>query len=304
MEDRLFHGLGLKLVALGVAVLLWLSVAGEPIVERGLQIPLEFENVPEALNIAGAPPDTVRVRVRGSSSVVSGLEPGEVVAVLDLAGERPGHRLFDMFAGRVQAPFGIEVAQVVPATITLTLERAGSPRTVRIVPDIEGQPAEGFVAGGISTVPATVDVIGPESRLAELTEALTEPVSVGGKSDRVQAVVAVGVADPMLRLVTSTTAEVTVDIVPAPLERTLHEVPVLVRNAEGRGPTRVEPATITVSVRGSRITVRELDTSAVEAYVDLAGLPSAQYNLPVMVESRHEIGITHIDPPFVRITLR
>ena len=305
MDYHPFRDLGLKLLALGLAVLLWLSVAGEPVVERGLQVPLGFENVPDALEIAGDPPDTVQVRVRGAASIVNELESGDVVAVLDLAGEPPGNRrLFDMFAGRVRAPFGVEVTQVVPATITVALERGGSPRTVPVVPDIEGQPAEGFVVGRISTVPATVDVIGSESRLAGLSEALTEPVSVVNVSEAVQAVVTVGVADPTLRLATPTTADVTVEIVPAPLDRTLHEVPVVTRNVEGRRRARVEPDQITVSVRGPRDTVRELDVTAVEAFIDLAGLGPGQYNLPVMVGSRPEIGVTHIDPPRVRISLR
>ena len=44
MNYHPFRNLGLKLLALGMAVLLWLSVAGEPVVERGLQVPLGFEN--------------------------------------------------------------------------------------------------------------------------------------------------------------------------------------------------------------------------------------------------------------------
>ena len=302
---RLFSDVGLKLLALGLAVGLWLSVAGESVVERGLEVPLGFVNVPDALQVTGDPPDAVRVRVRGASSIVNRLDPGDVVAVLDLADERPGHRrLFDMFAGRVRVPSGVDVTQVVPATVTVTLERAGSPRTVPIVPDIDGQPADGFVVGRISTLPATVDVVGSESRLADLSEALTEPVSVDGVSQRVQAIVTVGVADPMLRLASPSSAEVTVEVVPAPIERTYHEVPVGTRNVDAAVGGRAEPGTITVSVRGPREMMRLTAGGAVEAFVDLAGLEPGRYNLPVLVESSPEIGVTQIDPPFVVITLR
>ena len=98
MAYQPFRDFGLKGLAVGLAALLWLSVAGQPLVERGLQVPLEFENVPSGLEIAGNLPSTVQVRVRGSSPIVSGLEVGEVVAILDLEGERPGRRLFDLFA--------------------------------------------------------------------------------------------------------------------------------------------------------------------------------------------------------------
>ena len=294
---------GLKVLAAGLALLLWFSVAGEPVVERGLEIPLEFENVPGSMEIAGDPPDSVRVRLRGAAGVVNGLEPGDVIALVDLEDERPGRRLFDLFSGLVQAPPGIEVTQVVPATVTLTLEPVGAPRAVPIVPDIAGQPADGFAVGRIVTTPPAVDLVGPASRLEQITTALTEPVSVAGATGRVEATVTVGVADPVVRLRIPVSATVVVDIVPAPLERTLHEIAVESRGLDGRRAV-VAPDRITVSVLGARELVRALDTGSVRAFVDLAGLAPGDYNLPVAVESGDELGVTQIDPPFVRVTLR
>ena len=207
----------LKFLAVILAVGLWISVSGEPVIERDLEVPLGFENVPNTLQVAGDPPDSVQVRVRGAVSILNGLAPGDIVAVLDLENERSGdRRLFDMFAGRVQVPFGVELMQVVPATIAVALDQTGLPRSVTVVPDITGQPAEGFVVGRISTVPAMVNVVGPRNLLVGLSEALTEPVSVEGAYERVQSIVTVGVADPVLRLQTPSSAEVTVDIVQAP----------------------------------------------------------------------------------------
>lgn len=91
-----FRHLGLKVLAIALATLLWLTVAGEHVVERSLRVPLEFRNIPLQLEITGDPPDTVDVRLRGSSGVLGRLDPGEVVAVLDLSGGRPGARLFHL----------------------------------------------------------------------------------------------------------------------------------------------------------------------------------------------------------------
>ena len=297
-----FRDFSLKVLAVGIAVLLWLSVAGERVIERGLEVPVEFENVPSELEIAGQPPDTVRVRIRGSAGIVGNVEPGDVVAVLDLSDERPGQRLFDLFSGQILTPSGVDVTSVVPASIALTLERAGVARTVPIVPDIVGQPAEGFVVGRIATEPPTVEIVGPETMLQQLSEALTEPVSVTDATQAVEAVVTVGVGAPTLRLATPVAARVTVEIIAAPLERTVHDVPVRVRPSE-RSAT-IEPDRITVSVRGPRDVVQTLDGEALQGYVDLAGLRPGRYNFPVTIESTGEIRVMHIDPPSVRITLR
>src|SRR5947208_9000988 len=89
-----FRHLGLKVLSLGVALLLWMVVSGEEAVERGLRVPLELQQVPAGLELSGDIPATVDVRVRGASGTLSRVAAGDVVAVLDLRGARAGRRLF------------------------------------------------------------------------------------------------------------------------------------------------------------------------------------------------------------------
>ena len=302
---RFVENLGLKLLAMALAIGLWLSVAGETVIERGFEVPLGFQNVPADLQVAGDPPDTVHVRVRGPMSIVNRLALGDVVAVLDLAGERPGERrLFDMFADRIRTPFGVEVIQVIPATITAALERAGAPRTVPVVPDIEGQPAEGFTVGRISMVPESVEIVGPTSLLDNVVEAITEPVLIEGSTERVQSLVTIGVSDRVLRLQTPSSAEVTVEIVPAPVERNIQELTISSRSLEPGLEVSFDPSSVTVGIRGSEALLRAMAEGEVDAFIDLAGLSAGRYNLPVTVVSSADIGITHIDPPNVLVVLQ
>ena len=74
MSYHPFRHLGLKIVAIALATLLWLSVAGEHVVERIMRVPLEFRNIPAELEVVGDPPATVDVRLRGSSGLLSRLE--------------------------------------------------------------------------------------------------------------------------------------------------------------------------------------------------------------------------------------
>nr|MBA2305428.1 hypothetical protein [Acidobacteriota bacterium] len=77
-----FRNPGLKIMAVIVASALWFTVAGEQNVERTLRVPLEFRNKPANLEILGDPPTTVDVRVLGSSTLLSRIDPGEVVAMI------------------------------------------------------------------------------------------------------------------------------------------------------------------------------------------------------------------------------
>jgi YbbR domain-containing protein len=298
-----FRHLRLKVLALALATLLWFTVAGEHVVERGMRVPLEFRNIPESLEITGDPPSTVDVRLRGSAAVLGRLDPGEVVAVLDVAGARPGSRLFHMRSDEVRTPFGVEVSQVLPSTVSLELERSAT-RVVPVVPALEGEPAAGYVVGRRSSEPATVTVLGPESHVRQLSEATTEPVNIEGRHDGIRDVVTVGVADAAVRLEKPLSATVLVEIWPAPVERELGGVPVRWRNLGTGLRAQVTPSIARVSVRGREEALREVQADAIDAFVDLAGLGAGRYNLRVQVDPSEAFGVNTIIPSVVEVTIR
>ncbi len=303
MRYHPFRHLGLKVLALALATLLWFTVAGEHIVERSLRVPLEFRNIPGELEMVGDPPDTVDVRVRGSSAILSRLQPGEIVAVLDLSSARAGSRLFHIRADEVRAPFGIEVAQVVPPTLSIEVERSAH-RRVPVVPAVQGEPGPGFVAGRISAEPATVEIVGPDTRVRQIAEATTEPVSVAGAKARVHDVVTVGVADSSVRLVQPQSATVIVEIWPAPIERTVTGVPVRYRNLGAGFRAQVSPSLVRISIRGNREALADVRNDAVQAFVDLAGLGIGRYNLRVQVDPAQSFAVTSVDPAVVAVTIK
>jgi YbbR domain-containing protein len=298
-----FRHLGLKVVALALATLLWLTVAGQHLVERGMRVPLAFRNKPPDLEIIGDPPTAVDVRLSGSSSILSRLDPGEVVAEVDLAGARAGARLIPLHADEVRVPYGVEVEQVVPATLALQLEKSAR-RTVSIVPAVEGDPAPGYAIGRVTPAPATVEVIGPESRLKDLTGATTESISVAGRSATVRDTVTVGVTDSSVRLVDPRPIVVTVEIVPSPVEREVSGVPVRWRNLGAGLTARIAPSLARVSIRGQRDALERLRGDAIDAYVDLAGLGAGRYNLQVRVDPSQSFGVIDVTPAVVDVTIK
>jgi YbbR domain-containing protein len=303
MRYHPFRHLGLKVLSLALATVLWLTVAGEHVVERGLRVPIEFRNVPQSLEIVGNTPDTMNVRVRGSSAVLSRLQPGDIVAVLDLSSARAGSRIFTVRTDQVRAPFGVEVSQVLPATIPLDLE-SSLQRRVPVLPSVEGDPAPGFVIGHESAEPPTVEIVGPESHVRQVSEARTEPVDVSGARARVRDVVNIGVADSSVRLVEPQNATVIVDVVPAPVEKQIENVPVRARNLRNRLQVDASPKTVRVTVRGPREALAALQSESIVAFVDLAGLGTGQYNLRVQVDPAQDYGVTAIAPAVVSITVR
>jgi hypothetical protein len=206
-----FRHLGLKVVSIVLAALIWLVVSGEQTVERGFRIPLEFSNLPGGLELASDAPTVVDVRVRGSSGALGRLTPGELVAILDLRQAKAGQRLFHMTGSDVRAPFGIDVVLVTPSSLAITFEPSAS-KEVAVSPIVEGEPAAGFEVRRVAAEPAVVVVSGPTTAVRATAEAITEPVSVAGATTTVTELVNVGVADPAVHLRSAEAVRVTVTI--------------------------------------------------------------------------------------------
>jgi len=199
-------------------------------------------------------------------------------------------------------PFGVQVVQVTPPSVTLTFEKSAS-KAVSVMPAIEGNPAPGYVVGTTTIDPKTVDVVGPESAVDRVTEAVTEPVSVANAKQDVTETVTIGFQDSSLRLKTPRLASVRVHIVPGPVERPLRERAVHLRNLSPGLRAQATPNAVHVVLRGSRQGVGRIDAEMVSAYVDLAGLGAGDYSLAVKVDSPPDAGVARIDPATVQVRI-
>lgn len=297
-----FRHLGLKALSVGIAALLWLFVSGDESVERGLRVPLEFQQFPSDIEMMGDAPSLVDVRVRGGTSTLSRIGPGDIVAQLDLKAARVGRRLYQITPEQVRVPFGVQVVQVTPPSIALAFERSAS-KQVPVVPEVEGDPVPGYVAGKTTVDPPMVEVVGPQSAVARATEAVTEPVSVSGAHATVKDSVTIGFIDPALRLKVPRMAEVTVEVVPGPVERAFRERPVHLRNVGRNLVARATPNAVEVVLRGSRDAVNRVEPADVEADVDLAGLGAGTYMLAVRAASSERAGVARILPATIQVTI-
>jgi hypothetical protein len=298
-----FRNFGLKAVAVGIATLLWVAVGGEKIVERSMKAPLEMQNLPPALELVGDTPSSIDVRVRGTSTSLGRLSPGEVKAVLDVGNVTPGRNLFQIRPDLVSAPFGVEVSYAGPATVALQFERQLT-KEVPVKPDVEGDPAPGYEVRRVTVEPARVEVIGPESELRELTEAVTEPIELRSSAGQVREKVAIAILNSEARLRTPQDAVITVDIQPVRTERLISGVPVRMQQLQAGLQAQSSPSIVAVTVRADEEALNSLTAGSIEASVDLTGLGAGRYLLPVRVSPSRLFGVVRADPPQVQITIK
>jgi YbbR-like protein len=115
------HNLSLKLIALGISFFLWATYTAEPFEQIGYNVPVAYINVPEGLAVGGAPPNTVRVVLRGRSGLLRRLTPADLALNVDLATAPSGDVPIRLSPSMVDVPYGTEVVRIAPAQFRVSL---------------------------------------------------------------------------------------------------------------------------------------------------------------------------------------
>ncbi len=203
------HNLGLKVLALLSAIALWYAVAREPVAEIGFSVPIEFQHVPEALEITSEAVPEAQIRVRGPQRIIREVAASDVHPVIDLAGARTGERSYELNAARIGVPRGVQVVQVVPAQFLVSLDRRAT-RQVQVHPRVTGTLPPGYRLETVTSEPSMITITGPEGRVNAVEEAITDPVDASGVMDRMTTPVSAYVNDPLVRVVGPAQVRVTV----------------------------------------------------------------------------------------------
>lgn len=275
----------LLVASLALGAVLWLLITGRQTAERGVSVPVELRNVPRDLEVTGDALNSIDVRLRASPGVMDSLEPGRVLATIDLRDAHEGEAIVQLSPEMIRVPFGFRVVKIAPAILTLNLE-ASERKTVPVRPRVIGRPAEGFEVAAVTSDPAEVRVAGPRSRVQEIESAYTEPVSVDGARDTAEQLVNVGLEDPLLRLEGGSRVRVRAAIREAHETRVFAGLPVVAR---GR-PARLDPSRVAVVVSGPASRVRALEEAALRPFVQVpeSGPVAARLPLSVELEPGHE----------------
>ena len=185
----LFENLGLKLLAILMAVLVYLNVYTDRPATMMLTFPIQLAELPDSLSLAGPVPAAVQAEIRGTGKQLLRLRLTEPQVRISLAGVGPGR--FERALAAEDLPLGshegLQVERLVgPRMIELQLERK-SRRRIPVAVAIEGVPAGGMHYGGdVLLDPSIVTVTGPQKTLAQLDSVRLMPVRVDGRRDTVR----------------------------------------------------------------------------------------------------------------------
>lgn len=211
----LYGNFGYKLLAAGIALLLWGVSHGTNPIERGFDVRLAVQAVPENLVVTDQSADAVNIRVKGSQAALRSLSVSDTEYVVDLSGAKPGITRHEVDAESVKLPRGAQIVSRSPSSIDFTLELRGS-KAVKVRADLAGEPAPGFVVSGVQIEPPRVWITGANREVLRLAEVVTETIDATGASETFEREVRPLLVGPHMRLRDEAPVKVRVEV--APLE--------------------------------------------------------------------------------------
>lgn len=196
----LTNNIGWKLLALLIAVGLWIVVAREPELATTLAVPIEFKNIPDDLDLGSNVPERVRLELRGPSGRLSRENLADLAAILDLSDARPGEQTYNIRSSNINLPFGVAFYRAVPSQVTLRFDKLATREVEIVLPPFSKGPPAGYRVSAFTLEPSKTRVRGPEERLRNLSHVTLDPVDLSGVVSRAEFHSRINTGDPQVRL--------------------------------------------------------------------------------------------------------
>lgn len=234
VRDLFMSNLAYKTLALAFALMMWVWVQSEQVVEDRARVRLEWK-LPDGLMLVEPQLETATVTVEGVQAFVRAVRQKELSILVDLSRAKEGEVSLDLSERPVLGlPSQARVVSVSPAALKVQLDRVLK-RRVNVVAATRGEPAEGFRLAKVVVQPDRVELAGPSSVLRSLTEVATDAVDISGLREDAEFQVGLAVKKGQLAPTQAARFAVEVKIEAIVARRAFEAVPVLLRDAEGFG---------------------------------------------------------------------
>ncbi len=274
-KDYVLENTGLKVLALLITSVLWLSVASRPTSQIPFRdVPIELRHIPESPRLVVSKLETTSAQVylTGPRDVLDSIRASELVVYADLTNIEPGVRVVDLDLDTNRLPSGVTSKAVEPRRLRLTLEPEVE-REVPVHPRLDGEVPEGYEIISQQVIPSTVHIVGAASHVREITEVSTETVTLTDKTSPFNQRVAIDIGSPNVTIGRNENREavLVLNISEIRKERVLDRVPVTIINAPA--DLFISPKFVRLTLFGGRSVMDAITPEDVSAIIDYAAAP-------------------------------
>jgi hypothetical protein len=247
----------------------------------------------------------VRVRLEGPRDQLDSLRASDVTVVADMTDVEPGIRSISLKLDRSRLPLNIKAEEIAPSTIRVAVERVIE-KEVSVLPQFEGEPPTGYEVIGWQISPNTVRIQGAESDVRNVSEVLTETVSLAGKTEPFSDLIKIIISSPNLNISDDGPLKgkvmLSVNIGELRKERVVERVPVALFGAPpGAQPV---PVFVKVKLKGAHSAIDQMTAADLNVAVEYQPDKKGQALTPRVIISPHfadHVTFVSMEPATVRV---
>ena len=270
-KDYILKNTGLKVLALLITAVLWLSVASRLSEITFPSVPIEIGNPTPGLTISKIDQATVKVFLRGPKDVIDTLRTSDLSVVADLQNVEPGVRLIPLKIDVNRLPPSIdeESIDIEPRNIRVTVEPLVE-RELPILPRLAGDLPPGFETYNWSLSRTSIPDVAAASYLEEIKHVSTETVNITGRTEPFSQQVAIDTGTPNLMTVEDNPkVMLSVIIGETRKERVFEKVPVTLANAPPH--MQLVGKTVRLTLLGPKSLIDAITLEDIQVHVEPAG---------------------------------
>lgn len=301
---KLLKNVDIRVVSVLLAFLLWLHAVTERDFTVTFDCPVELVNVPHDLVPAATlMPVSCDITAKGKDILAFHLKTPRVVVD---AGSRKARNLSVRLAeSHLAMPFGLEAphAEFQPAELSVRLDRLAF-KTVLVVPDLAGQPAEGFiVSDSTAAEPCSARLWGPEKTVTQTDTIFTEPIRIDELRESQRRGARLALPDP--RNYRAEPESVVISLVfEKSGERFFRNIPLSLANRGAGFLVGFSPGTVDIVVAGPRMLLERTRPSDIRVFLDLKGLAPGGHRLQAVIELPDRMELIAATPRTFEVTIR
>ena len=249
---------------------LWFVANYESDLEKEVEIPINYLNLPENLIISNKPylPVYVKLRIKGTRSQVSSVLKTNAAINVDLRDENTGTFSHKISPESVSLPRNVQIVRISPREVNLDIDTILE-KFVRVNPDL-GQPAQGYkMDGPAKVIPSAVRIRGPQKVIRDISEVVTVPIEVEKEKSTFSLDVGLVLPDSRVEFTESETVKVTVNIIETNVEKTFRSLEVKIVNAPKKDIYSLKNNTADIKFYGPRSLINSLYSEDITIYADV-----------------------------------
>ena len=306
-ENPFFKNFGKKIIAVVIAILIWIVANLEFDIEKDFNVPVKYTNLNPELIIANNPPQKINFRIRGPRTELSTFTNSNSIINIDLSEFKKGVSNIKVQSDEMNLPREIDILTMSPSEITLDIDSLYT-KNVPIIPVMDSLEAGFEIIGEPELSPANVEIKGPRKLLNNIKSIDTSTISLKDEKSQFSIEVPLQLPNNLVTIEGSKLVKVTIDLKEENLEKEFNNLNIVFKNFNDLDFIALDKTKAMIIFDGPYSLINDLSSNDIDVYVDAKDLSndeSGKHKLRVKVDypNPNNLHLNKLSPEMIEIMI-